>query len=470
MTPEARSVILDSARYLRTVRPIDPAELAGYVSHEPAAVRAVLREVAVEFGLVERADGTFIQPPDTPLDQSIDTIERFPSDYATVLTTLLVEEYGPEWSAGQSGSMLRSTIRQLKDDYYRSRDVDYSLDGAFGYAIYHLPAYYATIQYVIAELLDAGLIDHSLRVLDVGAGVGGPALGLHDACYGASDQSPDNDPPVLVSYTAVEPSDATTILDRLLAETTRNFHYSIEPTPIESFDYEDEYDLIVFSNVLSELHDPTDALATAADALAEGGSIIAIAPADKHTSQGLREVERSVTNGLGVYSPTIRLWPDYTPTSRCWSFDVKPDIDRPPFQHALDTPVGSHGEFTNTDVQYSYVILRKDGERRVSFRPTREQYHPFIASPEHVTERVTAAAIKLSHDLGDDNPLFLVGDGSEQTDHFCVVANSTPRTRPIINAAYGELLIIERALLLWNDDEEAYNLVLDNQTTVIRPD
>ncbi len=469
MTPETRTVILDSARYLRNIRPIDPAELAGYGSQDTTEVRALLRETATELELVERTDGTFVQSPDAPLDRTINTIERFPAQYATVLTTMLSERYGPDWPTGDSGELLRSTIRNLKEDYYRARDVDYNIDAAFGYAIYHLPAYYASIQYVLAELIDADLIGHSLNVLDVGAGVGGPALGIHDVCFGTPAHSLDNDPPVLLSYTAVEPSDATTLLERFLDETTRNFHFSIEQTPIETFDYTDQYDLILFSNVLSELKNPTDVLTDATDALTPDGAIIAIAPADKHTSQHLRKLERTVTKDLGVFSPTIRLWPTHEPTSRCWSFDVKPDLDRPSFQHDLDTPVGSQGEFVNTDVQYSYVILRKDGARRISFTPARDRYHPFVASPDHVTERITSVAIKLSQDLGDDNSIFLVGDGSEQTDHFCVVATTTHRTRPLFDADYGELLIIERALLLWNEDEAAFNLVTDDQTTIIRP-
>jgi SAM-dependent methyltransferase len=383
---------------------------------------------------------------------------------------MFTDTYGSNWATGDTADTLRSTIWQLKEDYHRFRDIEYSRDPAFGYPTYHPPASYATIQYVIADLLDAALIDHSLTVLDIGAGVGGPALGIHDVCFGAPNRATDHDTPALVSYTAVEPSDATTILARFLGETTRNFHYSIEQTPIEPYEYTHEYNLIVFSNVLSELKEPAVVLDDATDALAPDGAIIAVAPADKHTSQQLRQLERTVTNDLTVFSPTIRLWPERTPMNRCWSFDVKPDLHRPTFQHQLDAPIGAHGEFINTDVQYSYVILRKDGKQRISFTPTHPPYHPFGESHNHVTERVTSAAIKLSHDLGDENPVFLVGDGSEQTDHFCVLATTTPRTRPMVTADYGELLIIEHALLLWNDDEEAFNLVLDDQTTIIQPD
>lgn len=471
MTPEERDIIIDSARYLRNVRPVDPAELATYVSTEvdPETIRSILGDNAVELGLVERTDGMFIPPPEEPLSRSLGTIERFPPTYATILAGLLTTEYGTRWYADESGETLRSTIRRIKEDYYQSRSVDYSLTAAYGYAIYHLPAYYAAAQYILHELIDAGLLSHSINILDVGAGVGGPALGVHDAIYGAPDASNGTEPSVLVSYTAVEPSDATVILDALLAETTRNFHSEIHHSPIEAFEYEAEYDLILFSNVLSELRDPATELHRAEQALATDGSLLAMAPADKNTSIHLRTLERDVTNGLGVFSPTVRLWPDYEPQDRCWSFDVKPDLDIPAFQRDLDAKSGSHHEFVNTDIQYSYVILRHDGERRVSFRPSPDRYMPFASTPEHVTERVTCAAIKLSHDLGDDNPVFLVGDGSQQTDHFCVVARETPRTSPIITAAYGDLLLIERALILWNPDEHAYNLVLDGETTIIHP-
>ncbi len=80
---------------------------------------------------------------------------------------------------------------------------------------------------------------------------------------------------------------------------------------------------------------------------------------------------------------------------------------------------------------------------------------------------MSVACVKLSRDLSDGgNPLFLVGDGSQAVDHYAVLAKETSLNDDLLAAGYGDGLSIERALLLWNDDEGAYNLVVDDETVV----
>jgi hypothetical protein len=78
--------------------------------------------------------------------------------------------------------------------------------------------------------------------------------------------------------------------------------------------------------------------------------------------------------------------------------------------------------------------------------------------------------VKLSHDLtdGEGNPLFLVGDGSQSTDHFAVLARESGLNRALREAPYAAVLAFENALVLWNDDEGAYNLVVDGEAVVDR--
>jgi len=48
----------------------------------------------------------------------------------------------------------------------------------------------------------------------------------------------------------------------------------------------------------------------------------------------------------------------------------------------------------------------------------------------HVTERVNLVAVKLSNDLADGgSPLFLIGDGSQETDHFAVLTDGVSAER-----------------------------------------
>ncbi|SNZ13189.1 Methyltransferase domain-containing protein [Natronoarchaeum philippinense] len=485
MTDE-RQAIVENAKYLREVRPIDPDEIYEYVASQPhpAVVRQVLREEAVALGLREREDGTFVPVSEEPVTATPGTVEALPETYADRLDDLLVDEYGPDWHDGPSGDLLRLTIRRLKDAYYRQHPVEYDREAALGYAIYHLPDNYAVVQYALADLTERGLVGRRLRVLDVGAGVGGPALGLHDLL--ADD--------ALVEYHAVEPSAAADVLDGLLAETSRNFHPTIHRERAEAFDPEsvldaqfdagDEavgFDLIIFGNVLNELDDPVAVTRRYLDALAPDGSMVALAPADQNTSTGLRQVERALADEPAesqppatVFSPTVRLWPGETPTDRGWSFDVRPDLAVPAFQRRLDEAAddADHdpGEFVNVDVQFSHSILRRDGLRKYDLDPEPDRYAKMAEMERHVSERIDLLAMKLSRSLseGDANPLYKISDGSEATEHYAVLTRETSLNRDLAAAEYGDLLSIESALALWNDDEGAYNLVVDDETVIDR--
>jgi hypothetical protein len=84
-----------------------------------------------------------------------------------------------------------------------------------------------------------------------------------------------------------------------------------------------------------------------------------------------------------------------------------------------------------------------------------------------VTDRVDCVALKLSGDLSEgDNALFKVSDGSEAFDHYAVLTQPSSLNDDLRRADYGDLLVLENVLVLWNDDEEAYNLVVDGETIV----
>jgi len=474
MRDDEREQVLDNAKYLREVRPVDPEEICAYVSGQPhpAAVRQVLREEALSLSMVEQADGTFVPAPEGPVGVQFHGVEQFPEAYAHVLEDRLVAEYGPGWPDSESGDRLRARIREIKESYLHRRGVSYDEQTALCYGLYHLPAYYAAVEYVLAELVTEGLVPSQARILDVGAGVGGPALGV-------SDFLPED---ALVSYDAVEPSANADLLGEMLGETGRNVHAPVHRTTAESFDPDGPYDIVLFANVLNELDDPASVVRRYADALAEDGSLVAIAPADRNTATGLRDIERRVEReaGLTVYAPTVRLWPGRTPASESWSFVTRPDLAVPYFQRRLDegergeTAAANEGdpgdgEFVNVDVQYAYGIWRRDDRTAVEYRPDPQQTARMADADDYVTERVNLACIKLSDNLAETgHPLYLLGDGSQQTDHFAVHTEETSLNTALARADYGDPLRFENALVLWNDDEGAYNVVIDEEAVVDR--
>ncbi len=478
MNESQRSQVVDNAKYLREVRPVDPEEIYEYIEGQPhpAAVRQVLREKAPDLGLIEREDGRFEPASEEPISVTFDGVERLPERIARALEGKLIERFGPGWPDGTPGDRLRATIRDFKGRYLHGATVTYDEITALGYAIYHLPSYFATTQYVLAKLLEDELLTGQMRVLDVGAGVGGPALALDDLLPADA----------LVEYHAVEPSDGAQLLDSLLDETGQNFHPTIHREPIETVDLEGEFDLILCANVFSELDDPATVLISLLDLLAEDGTVCALAPADRNTAIQLREIERTAEREAGatIYSPTVRLWPSATPESNSWSFDRKPDLDVPGFQRRLDEgertgeslppeDEGSRepgdGEFVNADVQYAYSIVRTDGKRAIEFRPDRSRVAKMAETEKHVTDRIDCVGIKLSHNLAErGNPLYLIGDGSQKLDHFAVLTEPSALNKDLEATDYGNPLHFENVLVLWNDDEGAYNLVVDGETIVER--
>ncbi|MFB6304067.1 MAG: small ribosomal subunit Rsm22 family protein [Haloferacaceae archaeon] len=458
-----REAVRSNAKYLREVRPVDPEEIAEYVPEQPhpAVVRRVLREEAYDLGLRERPDGTFVPVDETPVPARDWAPESFPDRYADALLDLLVDRHGADWHRGASGERLRTATARLKEDYYRGNPVEYDETAALAYACYHLPDYYAAVGYVLDRIAERGLLPRRLRVLDVGAGVGGPALGL-------VDYLPDD---ALLDYHAVEPGAGADVLERLLAETGPGVRTTVHRTSAEAFD-PDEYDLVAFCNVLSELDDPAAVVDRYLDALAPDGSLLAMAPADRETSVGLREVERAVAPPDGdvtVYAPTLRLWPGEAPADRCWSFDEGRPLDAPPFQRRLDAAGPDDGTFVNTSVRFSYAVLRRDDRRWAAVRADPDRHARMADTERHVTARVDLLAVKLSNDLSDDadaNPVFLVGDGSQEIDHYAVLTRESGLNRTLREARYGAVLAFENVLVLWNDDEGAYNLVVDGETVV----
>jgi SAM-dependent methyltransferase len=462
MNDDQREAVRANAKYLREVRPIDPEEIHEYVSGQPhpAVVHEVLRESAPDLGLVEHEGGTFVPVSEEPIETDFAGVNALPEPHARALEDLLVAEYGAGWPTGDSGARLRERIRSFKESYFAGESVNYDRETALAYAVYHLPDYYTTIQYVLAELARDGLLGHHLRVLDVGAGVGGPALGLADFLP----------PDALCEYHGIEPSAAADVLDVLLENTGKNFHPTVHRTSAEAFDMDDEYDIVLLANVLSELDSPVDVARRCLDALAPDGSLLAIAPADRETSIGLRKTERALCDEgpATAYAPTVHLWPGYAPTDRGWSFDVKGDLDVPPFQRRLADHADEGAAFVNVDVQYSYSILRTDGTRRIDFTPDADRVAKMAESERHVSSRVDCIAAKLSHSLSEGNPLFKVSDGSESVDHYAVLTRETALNRALSDADYGALLSFENVLVLWNADEKAYNLVVDDETVVDR--
>ncbi len=459
MNLKGRQEILSNVKYLKNIRPVDVEEIKEYLS-ETIDLRSIRLEIvrnAFELGLVEREDGKFTPVSEEPISPKLVSIQGVPEKHIERLESVLKDRYGNEWESGGSGDDIRERIREIKKNYYESERVEYNEENSLAYAIYHLPGYYAAIQYILNKISKGGLLRRKLRILDVGAGIGGPALGIVD--YLPKD--------ALVEYNVVEPSDAAEILQTLMEGKTNNVHLNIYRDTAEEFDPSGVYDIILLANVISELNDPSSVVEKYSEFVSDTGSMILVEPADKNTAIGLRKVERSIAETMNIYAPTIRLWQNQVPCSESWSFEVMPDIEIPSFQQRIDQGGQRKGEFTNVDVQVSYSILRWDSNTLFEIPKDRSRCVKLSEVGTKIGKRIKIIAVKLSQNLSEnENPLFLIGDGSEEIDSYAVVVKKTPQNKMILDADYGRIVLIKGALVLWNDDEGAYNLVIDKETII----
>ncbi|MFP4590717.1 MAG: methyltransferase domain-containing protein [Halobacteriales archaeon] len=457
--------VLDAARYLREVRPLDPAELRAYVESRPTSdeVRAILRSHAWELRLVETPDGTFEPVRSPPVTTPPSPPERLPTGLTEVILEWLREAFGPDWATGRSGERLRSRVRALKAAYLRAGTTHYEDESdAAAYLLYHLPRSYAATATVLGEVIAGAGLPRTLRVLDVGAGVGAHLAAITDVL-------PDD---ALVRYEAVEPTPSAAVLDHLAgAYRGRNVHVHLQDRPIEAVDLDGRYDLVLLGNVLSELEVPTAVAGRTFEAVASDGTWVAIAPADPRTSTQLYDVARSLEPPATVYAPDLRLWEGRRPTDEHWAFIEGPRLEVPPFQRRLGAavPADERGAFRNVAVRFSYAVLRRDGVRRFDVRGDPRRHVPLATAAEAVGSRVNLLAVKLTRDLADgENALFRLGDGSQSAPWFASLVRPTPTNRALLEAPHGAVLAFERALVLWNADEGAYNAVVDDDVRVTR--
>lgn len=453
------SDIVDAARYLRSVRPIDPAELTEYtaVDTDPERVASVLRDRALELELVEREDGTFVPPGEAPIESTGLPIESLPPALDELLVDRLTTRRGSEWATGEAGMSFRAVVRDLKARYLEGGDPGYDSDDADAYLLYHFPRSYVATRYVIAELVEAGLLGRSLRVLDIGAGVG--------AHLAAIDAIAPED--ALLEYIAVEPSPLVEHLEAVSSTTGRNTHVTVHRSPFETAAVEGTFDLVLLGNVLSEVNDAEVFARRALDVVDADGSLVCIAPADPRTSVQLRRVERALEYRASVFSPTIRLWPGRRPTDECWSFVEHPPISTPTVQRDLAAEADDRAPYINTEIRTSYSILRPDGRRRYPIDASDARVVALGDVESAVGDRVDALAVKLSGDLAEAaNPVYRIGDGSQDVPVFAVHVAPGALSTALPSAPYGAVLRLDRTLVLWNEDEGAINLVVDDETLV----
>ena len=398
-----------------------------------------------------------------------------------------IEEYitkkaGGSWDDPATLGKLRRAIVAQKDDYWRpaqKKAIRYAKGySVLAYLAYHFPVYFVQAKHLLAMLARDGLLKPSMNILDIGTGPGVFPLAVADfyakACPGKA------------AVYSIERSEEHREAFLFLRErcTTKGAAASIKPPiamDILNPDPEKvpgKIDLMVFSNVLNELPggNPESAsriVAYFAERLAPDGSILVTEPADEENATRMRLISASLARqGLSLFSPCSFLWGTKCNAPRCWSFESAPPIRLTRLMEALAQDTEGF-RYANTDIKYSYAVLRKDGRTKQECRlPPGAKYLRLSKLPLHVGKRISVAAAKMSGELGNSSShVIKLCDGTAKVPVYAVLPSYhlTPENRLITEAQYGTILGLRGVLVRYNKEHDAFNLLVNRNTTVERP-
>ena len=397
----------------------------------------------------------------------------------TAIEEYITKKVGKNWDDPVIIDRLRKAIVAQKDDYWRpahQRSLKYTKGySVLSYLAYHFPVYFMQTEHLLAMLAREGLLKESMTILDVGTGPGVVPLAIADF-YSRLDTAK-------AAVYSLERSEEHIEAFMYLREqvTGKGANASIKPpkkADISSPDITgipEKVDLMIFSNVLNELPDATlesraEIVARLAERLSPDGSILIVEPADEENAMRMRSLTVALAaKGLNIYSPCSFIWGTPCTAPRCWSFETAPAIKLTRLMETLAHCEDSY-RYVNTDIKYSYAILRKDGKKKESCRLTAGSKFLRLSKIHlHVGKRINVAGVKMSGELGDTRShVYKICDGTARTPVYAVLPSYhiTPENDAITSAPYGSILEMKGVLVRYNKAHDAYNLLVSRNTSI----
>lgn len=403
-----------------------------------------------------------------------------PTALQNLIEQYIVRKIDKDWHDPVILDRIRRAIVAQKNRYWKEkakRPITYQRGySVIAYLAYQFPVYYLQFANILSELAAAGLLKKEMVIVDAGSGPGVVPLAVIDlmkrlhGCHAtihAIEQSEEHREAyryLVEGYAQGVP--AVTLATLVNQDITR----------VKPEDLPESIDLLVFSNVLNELHESSianraDLIRAWASRLAPDGIILLIEPAERVASSALRKTTQMLAAaGLTVYSPCPDLWRSRCSCQDCWTFEERRPIQPTRLMMVLaDDPEGYR--YQNTDIKFSSAIIRKDKKTRTCFEPLSEKkYARFSHLASHENRRVSCAAVKMSADLGDaNNHVFLLCDGTSPVPVFAVLPSyhETEENRAIRTCGYGDGVVLQGMLVRQNRKTGAYNLLISKQSRVI---
>ena len=408
------------------------------------------------------------------------SLSSLPSVLEAAIEQYITGKTGKDWSDPIILERLRRAVVAQKDDYWKpadKRSLQYTKGYAvLGYLAYHFPVYFMQARHLLALLARDGLLKQEMTILDLGTGPGVIPLAIDDfwmcldtarATVHSVERSKEN----IEAFGALARSVATNN-----PQVTIKLPWEADITSPGNVPLPDLIDLMVFSNVLNELAGlpvaaRADIVMNYTERLAPDGTILIIEPAEEATSTGLRVLALALKKrGLSIYLPCTFVWGTNCTPDRCWSFQTAPSIRPTRIMNTL-AACNEPFRYVNTDIKYSYVMLRKDGKVRTSCHiPKGTKALRLSKIHLNVGKRVTVVAAKMSEDLGDTvTHIFRLCDGSAEKPVYAVLPafHIMQSNRELGSAPYGTVLEIRDVLVRYNPAHDAYNLLVSRNTQIM---
>jgi len=487
--------LIQTVKYLAAAKPaFFLSEIISYID-EPLTVNELFARISPalsDMGLAaKKIHGDYeIKkiPPVQPYLLNREELERqqaffkerlLPAPLAHAIEEYITRKVGKDWNDPVIIERLRRAIVAQKDDYWKpshKRSLQYIKGySVLGYLAYHFPVYFFQTEHLLARLARDGLLKKNITILDVGTGPGVVPLAIADfysrldgaqAAVWSLERSEEHIEAFTFLRNAVVPKGGRVSLKPPIKTDIRNIDSAKLPKKI---------DLVVFSNVLNELSDATldiraDIVTHIAENLAPDGTVLIVEPADEENATRMRSLTIALHNkGLSIFSPCSFIWGSTCAAPRCWSFETAQAIRLPQLMETLAHCEDSY-RYVNTDIKYSFAVLRKDKKTSENFRlPAGSKFLRLSKLHLHTGKRINVIGVKMSEELGDDRShVFKICDGTAKTPVYAVLPSYhiTPENDLITSLPYGSMLELRNVLVRYNKAHDAYNLLVNRNTKV----
>jgi len=408
---------------------------------------------------------------------------RLPPAIEKLVSSYIERSCGKNWHTGETARLLRENIVKQKEEYWRGSS-KYPKLRVITYLLYHFPVYFCQFQYLLLDMLKGGLLTTKMSIVDAGAGPGTVTLSTIDFFHRLLDIYSKNkiDVKINLKLDSVEKVQDNIDCFNELSSLYLSQHPQANAvitvnrparSPIEKAEPAPDADIIVFSNVLAEMKETPAERAGIVEKFASGSknpTIIIIEPADLVNSKALRVTQHAlVRKGFTVYSPCTFIWGEGCRGGECWSFRDAGDITVPEFMRKIAGKEDVY-RYLNTDMKFSYVILRKDGAMQHKYRGG-GKFARLSTLKKHVKKRINVAVSVMSGNLGDDeNMVFKICDGTTSVPCYAVLPayHRNDKNMALTGTKYGEILEIFGVLVRENKEFSSYNLLI-NRSTIVEP-